>query len=261
MIKLSFNACEFIFDGISSGQYNMTIAYLNNDRPDNITVSKHIIDIYKPKFGKSKILNVTEDEIRSFEISLVRSTPINPHEINSISAWLMPKDNKYRKLYIDDEKYQGYYYNCKVLEIEATEINGYPYAIKCKVECDSLYSYSNERKKTYNSPTLPLTINFVNDSSEELKPLFKFKCSTQNGNISLQNQSTDKTMILSNLSLNETITINCAEQSIVSDLGYLRLKDFNKEFMDFKKGMNKLILSGNADYFEFIYQNSKIFGN
>lgn len=261
MIKLSFNACDFIFDGISSSQYGMMIAYLNNDRQDTFTVSKHTINTYKSKFGKSKILDIQEDTNRSFDISLVKATPIAPYEIDSIFRWLMPKDNKFRKLYINDEKYQGYYYYCKILEIEATEIAGYPYAIKCKIECNSQYSYSDKRRKIYNSPTLPLTVNFINDSCTEMKPTFKFKCNLVNGCITLQNQSTNKTMTLNNLSQNETITIDCEEQSINSDLSYLRLNNFNKEFMDFKIGINKLVLTGNVDYFEFEYQNAKIFGN
>lgn len=256
---MSFNTYDFIFDNISSNQFNLTIAYFNGEENGENLVSKHNIDKIKSSFGEINITNIEEDETREFEITLVRQTPIELYEIDAIHKWLMPFDTKFRKLYINDENYHGYYYECKITEIRNKCISGYPYAIKCKILCKSQYMYSNEIKKTFESPSTPLTFTVMNDSSKELKPTYIFKCNQENGNINLKNNTTNQIMYLSNLKINEIITIDSNLQELYSNQNYMVMERFNKNFLKFKTGVNNLTLNGNVGLFEIKYKFAKIF--
>ena len=254
-----YNSSGFIFDNISSSAYGLTIAYLNDSEPNDNKVAEHEYDSYKTKSDELKILDIKDSGTREFEITLVREKPIELYEIDSIYKWLMPKDTKFRKLFIDSDKYQGYYYKCKITKILSIPVGGYEYAIKCSVLCQSQYAYSNIKKKTYSSPALPLNFTIFNDSSKKITPIFKFKCNSPNGTISLKNNSTNEIMTLNELILDETIVINYEELSIKSDKSPLVLSRFNKQFLSFKSGLNNLTLSGNVSEFEYSYQNAKVF--
>lgn len=253
------NAYDIIFDNISSSTHDLMIACFSGEESKENTVAEHEYNTYKSKFGDLKILDVEEKGTREFDITLVRETPIELYEIDRIYKWLMPKDTKFRKLYINDPTYQGYYYNCKISKIVNVPINGYSYAIKCTVFCQSQYALSNINKQAYVSPTLPLTITIVNDSSKKLTPTFKFKCNLANGNISLKNNTTNEIMTLTDMNINETIVIDYKECQISSDVNALVLNKFNKKFLTFKQGVNSLTLSGNVSNFEYSFQNAKVF--
>ena len=256
---MSINAYDVILDNISSTNFGLRIAYFDGDEPKENIVAEHEYETYQSSSGDLKILKTKEKGTREFPLTFVRETPIELYEIDRIYKWLMPRDEEFRKLYINDPAYQGYYYNAKINKIVDIPINGYPYAIKCDVLCQSQYAYSNIIKKTFMSPTLPLTFTIVNDSSKKLSPIFKFKCNLANGNITLKNNSTNETMTLTGLTLNEVITIDYKERTISSNTNPLVLNKFNKVFLNFKQGVNSLILSGNASEFEYNYQNAKVF--
>lgn len=253
------NAYDIIFDNISSSTHDLMIAYFEGEEPKENIVAEHEYNTYKSKFGDLKILDIEEKGTREFDITLVRQTPIELYEIDKIYKWLMPKDTKFRKLYINDPIYQGYYYNCKISKIVNVPINGYSYAIKCTVICQSQYALSNIKKQTYISPALPLNFIITNDSSKKLTPIFKFKCNLANGNITLKSNTTNETMTLTGMSINETITIDYKECQISSDTNALVLSKFNKKFLTFKQGVNSLTLSGNVSDFEYSFQNAKVF--
>lgn len=256
---MSINAYDIIFDNISSTNFGLMIAYFNGEEQKENTVAEHEYDTYQSSFGDLKILKTIEKGTREFEITLVRETPIELYEIDRIFKWLMPRDEKFRKLYINDPTYQGFYYNCKISKIVDVPINGFPYAIKCTVLCQSQYAYSNDKKMTCISPTLPLTFTMINDSSKKLNPSFKFKCNLANGNISLKNNTTNEIMALTDLTLNEIVIIDYKERTISSDKNPLVLNKFNKKFLSFKQGVNSLTLSGDVSSFEYNFQNAKVF--
>ena len=253
------NAYDVIFDNISSSIHDLMIVNFEGEESKENKVAEHEYNTYKLKSGDIKILSVEKKGTREFNITLARKTPIELYEIDKIYKWLMPEDIKFRKLYINDPLYQGYYYDCKISNIVEVPIGGYSYAIKCTVLCQSQYAYSSIKKQIYNSPTLPLTFTIINDSSKRLTPIFKFKCSTANGNINLKNNSTNETMTLTGMNLNETITIDYSECQIHSDKNALVLSKFNKKFLNFKQGVNSLTLSGDVGNFEYSFQNAKVF--
>lgn len=253
------NARDFIFDSISSLMYNLQIAYFDNDYKKESIICEHTLDTYKSKYGKLKIINVYDKDTREFEITIVKETPIELHEINKIKQWLMPQDNKFRKLYINDPIYQGYYFNCKFSSIKTVVLNSGYHGLKCNIICDSQFVYSNNIIKEFNITTPTTNIIIINESCGNLKPMLKFKCNKENGLIKLTKNNED--IILNKLDVSEIITIDYKEFSIKSNKSSLVLDKFNKNFIDFKVGRNNFVLTGDVSEFSCEYQNYKTFPN
>lgn len=258
---MSFYALDFVFNGVSSRSYGLTIIS-NNSGVDEYTLLRQKLETNKSlNATKSFILDLKDDVNTEFELYMKSENPLTTHEINRISDWLCPQDTQYKKLFILQDDMLDYHYNCKIKRIDITTYGNIPYVLKCTIECDSQFVWSNIKTKTFNITSLPYVCNLQNPSYEkETKPIYKIKCDSADGTIKIVNNTLDKYMELTNLSKDEIITIDTNILSITSSLEILRLGDFNKVFLPLARGTNKFTITGNISTFEIQYQLAKRYG-
>lgn len=129
------------------------------------------------------------------------------------------------------------------------------YGIETKFKMVTNYGLENKKTK-------PLTNVFFNtsDSVKGLRPIIEFTMGTSGGNYTILNTTNGISMEFTDLAGDETITIDCANQIITSSLGFRRLGNFNKKWLVFEKGANKLEFSGTVKEVKVTYQNKKYVG-
>jgi len=131
-------------------------------------------------------------------------------------------------------------------------------AVRCIVECKSPYAWTNLKTKTYPKVEIFSSVNFDNLSAnlEDMLPCIEFKI-TNNRNFKIINKSYDNlTFEWTNLQDGEIITCDCQTGIITSSTGLNRFVNFNKNFLRFKKGRNKLEFWGNVEYVKIKYKNA-----
>ena len=110
-----------------------------------------------------------------------------------------------------------------------------------------------------NVKTKDLGETFVNtsDSPLGLKPIIKFKMSASGGSYTIKNLTNGIEMVFTGLAGGEEITLDCDKQIITSSLDLRRLSNFNKGWMKFEMGTNKLSFTGNGTNPKVIFENKK----
>src|ERR1035437_2464599 len=135
---MSFNAYEFIFDGIPSSNYGLVISSINNSGVGDSSMGSSSNPITKKLLRNPKeyIFGVELSPVLTFDLEITSQNPISADMRNFIGSWLFGQMT-YKKLQILQDDLQNYYYN--VLFTDATLIyaGNLHYGYKIKARSDS----------------------------------------------------------------------------------------------------------------------------
>lgn len=129
------------------------------------------------------------------------------------------------------------------------------FGIECKFQLLSNYAYEGKKTKALGN-----TFYNSSDAPNGLKPIIEFTMSASGGDFSIVNQTNGIEFKFTGLTGGEKITVDCESQIITSSLDLRRLKNFNKGWMRFEKGLNKLTISSNAKTVNVTYENKRSVG-
>ena len=255
---------DFIFDGIPSTEYNVTI-YSLGDAPDTelLVENKEFTRIIAPHDTRYRIIDVSDNEVLTFKLQIFPTDTdfLSDARIRNLTNWLFNKKD-YKKLQILDANISHLYFNCiltdatKVMAVE--KVMG----IEFTVECDSNGAWTFESINNYDFTVTGIGTIFFNNVSldiEGIKPILTIEM-FEDGDLSMTNLTTGQQITINNLNTTEKITIDCRNQIISSSLERYLFDDFNGEFLYLPQGLSSISVSGKCKI-SMIYQNQEKVGS
>lgn len=251
---------SFIYDNQSSEDYGLYIGSLNAKSTSNSPASTNSEIVYDTVNNRNEVFIYgveTTEKLLEFDIELFFEDyeNIDKSDILYIDQWLF--SNKFpKKLVFCQEDMSTYYYNAIFKKNEILYHNNRIYGFKCQIQCDSPYAYTSEKELT-----IPITnekaiarINNISSGLSYIYPSIQFVCNKEGGQVTIKNKSDEnRTLILSGLKNNETITIDKWFQ-ITSSYGLKRLGNCNKQWLRLRDGVNYIEVSGDTTRITLKYQ-------
>ena len=181
MIIIAFYGDTIVFDGVSSETHNLYIT--TPDSNEKTTVIDLKSDLSKA-YRQSKYLPKKQytDSPNYLNISLLSDTILTRSQVDNIEEWLYRSDGKFRKLTINQEDMENYYYNCRLKTMEFETFSNKIHVVHLVFETNSIYAWENPVTLTYTDFINPISFN--NTSSEdEMCPVFQITMSASGGTV------------------------------------------------------------------------------
>lgn len=236
-----FTHDRFIFDGVDSMGLNVGLIWNSSGFQTQSVVKKtlnkdkntlHSVDLAKQTFTiKVALFNDTFTEIM----------PMTVEKRREIIQWLckdyfcafQPYDNQHLFYYLIFTEVTRSYLN--------TDERGY---IELKAECDSAYvaTHFDVFKLDIDNEA---DIEIPNKGDIVTKPILEIAMRDKNS-VRIRNRSNGKTLEIKDTLENETITIDCHDMYVKSNMTGNKYSKFNRVFIEFVTGMNLLEIEGNC---------------
>lgn len=237
---------DYIYDNKSSEEFGVKLGFINstdrgsNEEPVNIVLTKNIFKEEQNFHG------AFPGEPLSFKITVFNEdgTMIDADKQEDIKCWLCK--GEYAWLSIDQIDLYNKLFYCIINPVNGEDVGMQNAGFTFQVTNISPFAYTQLNTKSYNSSTTA-TYNFINSAKFNkyiLYPQLIIKPNAS-GNISIKNNTTNKTMTINNCVSTETIYVDCKNEKIYSSNGRIMLDDFNKYFIGFIRGNNSMTLTGN----------------
>lgn len=162
---------EFIFDGISSREYDLTVCSFDRANGGDTSAGSHIefTGFKAPNSDRWVRTGSTYNEQLTFTFQVCKdiggngkSEPLSERELAFLMRWLVRKEYKY--LQFIQEGYENIFYHCQI-NAERYMITGECYGLTLTVLCDAPYGWS-EIKTTTISSSGTATVKLYDGSDE-----------------------------------------------------------------------------------------------
>jgi hypothetical protein len=252
MIYLSFFGSNFIYDNITSESFNLKIGYLNSGGTQESTSGSNIKIISDKVRRKPKpyFYGVEIEPVLEFDMFVYSEVALDIYDLSAINKWLYGRQ-QYKWLQVQQENgMEGIWYNCFLTNPQDIYIGNLPYCKKFTVVCDAPWAWTDEFTYNYTitTPNQSIIFNNLSDCADDyLYPYVSFTISSTTTNFSIKNNSDNgREFKFTNISGNETITVNNELQIITSSTLNNRLNNFNLKWLRLVSGNNSLIVNGNC---------------
>ena len=249
---------DFIFDGLSSKEYDLMICSFDSGSSGTFTAGSHI------EFTKFKAVNSNKwsktgasyNEPLTFTFQICKynneyNEPFSERELAFLIRWLVRKDYKY--LQFIQEGYENVYYNCQ-MTAEQYMICGECYGLTLTVTCDAPFGWSDIITTTISSSSTK-TVKIYDSSDEigEIYPIIELHAnhtsSTQD--IQITNNLTGKSTKIKNCMPNEIIIMKNRKIESSNTEHKTLYDDFNWKWFTigntFTNRINEITVNGNCD--------------
>ena len=261
-----FRAVNFVFDGVNSSKYGLVISELDFNASTEVTgIADLTIETYTARRNnKHHMIGFTEDEIMTFSMSFnsVGFVPIDRRYLSEINTWLFNQPS-YKKLQILQRDLNDVFFMCRLVSVQQEMLNDEIIGFKCTVECDNNCAYEHTRTITYdlsdNETTKTFVFNNRSTSIYGLKPTIEFTLSEGTG-LTINNTTTGVQTVFTGLQQLDTITMDNENQIITAESGNNVSDCFNCNFVNLKRGLNTLVITGKCSSFTLQYQNQRKVG-
>ena len=244
----------FYYDGINSGDMKVISANTSSGLfeksflPSRSIREESIRGRHKPYFLGYDLSSFT------FPLKLVFDK-INSEEKREISRWLLV--DYYKRLYFQSNPDRIFYcmYEGDVEEFNNGLDQGY---IELTMRCNSPFSYSpayNTIVYDFSSNVAGGTeISFQNHGDAEVMPYIILE-KIEDGDVSILNLSNNSQELkMTGIWNGDLINIDCENETIETEVaGVYRYDNHNNVFLQFPRGMNRLVVSGECKI-QFKYQ-------
>lgn len=236
---------SFIFDDISSNNYNVGIYTINgtnnhstNDEKTTETISK---SVYCDTWD---LHNVAYDEPLKFNVTLCKNSKdgFTIQDEIAIKKWLCRNTRKI--LQIEHDDFYGVRFNCRFTNPREEIFGANMIGLTFTVICDSPYGWSDVEEYSFSSTT-------TNSIMLLLDTQFADKCiypvltiNNASGTIKIKNITTNEETVIANCISSETITLNCIKDMIETTSAHNVISDWNKISISLIDGENELLLTG-----------------
>lgn len=252
----------FIFDNVPSERFNLSMAYVDKSSYSYNSGSSVTFTTDEIKKNPQLIfLTATQLPALSFDIDIISENPMDVFQFTFIKDWLVGSSYEgYKKLILCVEGLSKYYFNAKITANEDLIFGDGYRGFACTVECDASWAWQNPITKNFNNNgkyAFVERFNNISADSNGLKPIVKFQIATGGNDFKIINRSLNNlTFAWEGLTSEEIITCDCQTKIINSSMNLYRLKNFNKNFLVLKKGVNELEFIGFTSLIQFTYQNA-----
>jgi len=242
----TINGLSFTFANQSSEEFGVKMGFIgsinrdSNDEQLNIIQTKNVMQEIFNYHGK-----YNSDPLQ-FKITVFNSdgSYIDADKQEDLKNWLIRDDYSWFSVNDQDDLYDKIF-RCTAISAGLEDVGLRNAGLTVQFICDSNHAWTGLRNKTYSSTTTS-TYQFLNSAKFNkyiLYPQLTINPSA-NGNISIKNNTTNKTMTINSCLSTETIYIDCRNEIIKSTSGRNLLDSFNKYFLELAQGTNSLTLTG-----------------
>ncbi len=257
---------EFIFDGISSKDYDMIICSFDGNKNEEMSAGSKIeFTTFKApnsnrwvKTGSNYSEQLTFDfQICKYKCNQSKAEPLSERELAFLMRWLVRKD--YKDLQFIQEGYENIFYHCQITA-QKYEVAGQCIGLSLTVLCDAPFGWSEEMFTTISSST-NTTVKLY-DSSDEIGVIYPnmtllSRTGTKDApqTITINNKLTGTNLQIKNCIADEQITIQ--DMMITSNECYEKgghetfLSDFNWKWFSigntFQNRVNEITVNGNCE--------------
>lgn len=253
--------CEI--DGVSTESFGMVLGEWNKSSEIESINSTSSYDINLDKGVMSNIFDLLSVECKETMKGTLHfgflKPPISRLEFSKIQYRFFNKQVKLK--FIDDSDKDWYYYDCVLSNPQAKYKNGGIIGVDCEFINLSEYGIDNDEVVINFTQNGDYVIN-CESQQKTLSPYIKLVCNSDNGNITLKNNTLGIEFTISNLDSGEIIEIQ-DDYRITTSKSDTIYRLSNCTFNDFFKltnGENNISITGNFSSVQIKYRNKYIVG-
>jgi phage-related protein len=261
---LAFYASTFIFDGVPSETYNLTISSPSGDLTESEGASNvEIFTEHVYRRPQVYLLGVQETPTLKFPIIIDAPQELSAQDTSLIEKWLFGQ-RTFKDLCVLQPDMQGVVYRALLTEPKIRRTGNIIHGFSAMVVCDAPYGWTYPKTTTYTASTNPvdasITINNLSDANDYLYPTVTFQMVAGGGGLTLTNTSDDsRTWAFTGLSANEIITADNDRKIITSSLNLNRFAT-NYRWFRLIPGVNVIGIAGNVTYVRWTYRFARKIG-
>lgn len=260
---MSFTACTFTYNGISSEEFGLTLCEIGNEKMSGgvinsgfSVVSEHISRRAEPiHYG------VKKGDHKEFDLVFGSDQYLSRVEVAEIAGWLLGR-NQFAPLVIEQEDLVGLQYKAIFTEMKMVPVGGKTIGFSAHVVCNSPYAYTESVTDVHEcSGTLDTAFTNMSNIPELYAPDVRIEVAA-NSDVKVLNKTTGETFSLEFGGKNTSkMTVHISGLTKVMTLESdqnltLNLYDCMKlngaahfVFPRFAPGVNALTLTGNFKLF------------
>jgi hypothetical protein len=248
---MSFIGTNFEFNNQNSSDFGISLVHIETDFLKNNFGVQKTINSEKIRYKDMPILYNVERNSYTISITIAK---INPNDMTwsledrlAISQWLFVDDNQFHDFVSED--YPDLVFSLQF--ISGNFNDNYLNQGYVELEAQTQYPYLHTRPSileydlTDNTTTTIIEIENPSNIIDYYYPIFEFTVS--NGTtLKIKNLTVggEETIFNNNLTINEVLSVDNANQRIISNTGDERISDFNFVFLRLIKGINRLEITG-----------------
>lgn len=253
---MTFYGKSFIFDGIPSENYGLYVVNFKSGEIDSPGGSG--IEIYKTEIYRRPVpfmYGVSQRPVLEFPITIGSPEYLSGADRSIIQSWLFGQ-SEYKKLQIVQCDLDTSYFNCLLTNPTIKYVGNLAIAWECTVVCDRPWAI--EYPKTSSLP-ISGNYNYFNKSAnaDYTYPSLTFTLSSIGDFFQIVNlDDVNRTFLFDDLTASESITVDNDRKIITSSLGLYRIDKFNLNWLRLKKGLNRLVITGQITSATMTVQNA-----
>lgn len=240
-----FDGSNFTYGTKSSEEFGVILVKFDAANIDSVDESTNIITTKNVKSRKFDLHGVIMESPLTFEITISKANGdyFDTLEEERIKKWLCK--NSWDFLTVDKSDMMDKTYCCILNNPKRIKIAENIAGLSFSVTCNSNVAWSKLHKLSYTSKDTLLFRFHYNSKfqNESLHPILIIK-PTSDGNISIKNNTTNKTLTLNNCINGETVIFDGENETFESNNGRNILGNWNETFISMVDGNNDIALTG-----------------
>lgn len=242
---MTINELNFIYADESSETYGVILCSIGTESTDTNDEESNIITSTTPFKDTWDFHMLEKSAPLQFSLTIAKSdgTYFDAYELRAIKKWLCKR--KFNWLQINQTDIDIAFYNCILTNPRPVDVGKRNAGLQFTVTCDASYAWTGLKTYTYTSTaTKQVLINIDADFDDYITHPILTITPTANGNISIKNDTINKTLTFNNAVLSEQIILDCRNYKIKTSTGRVILDSWNKNTLDLIEGSNSLTLTG-----------------
>ena len=240
------NGSRIIYANQSSDEFGVFVGHIQTINEDTNDEETNIIQS-KNRFKNTWDFHGLEQSAPlKFKMTLIKldGTYIDSNDQRMLKKWLCKSNFNWLQVEQDDLNDINYF--CIITNPRPVNVGVYTGGLEVDITCNSGIAWSEINKKSYTSnTTYTFNFNLITDYDDYiLSPIATIK-PTSDGNISIKNNTTNKTITINNCVTTETIIMDGNKDIIESSNNRVLLDSWNKQFLEIISGSNSITLTGN----------------
>jgi phage-related protein len=246
-----FYAKTFIFDDVPSEFYGLYLGGLG-DSGEAITITSSDVTLLTQKLFRRPLplfWGAEQTPVNQFQLSIYSPSEITTQHFSEVSSWLFGQ-MEYKTLRICQCDMMDIYFNCFLTLPQIIRVGNIIRGMTCTVVCDSPWAWREPKVYTYGYGDYVVndTVHLLNESANNAYTYpsnVTIHGGVMGGYATITNSDDASRQFIYNLARNETVSIDCENQILVSDIVTYPISSFNLNFLRFLRGYNTLAISGN----------------
>ncbi len=236
---------NFIYANEDSMSYGVMLCSIDTINTDTNDEENNIITSTTPYKETWDFHGVEKSAPLQFTITIAKTdgTYFDAFEMRMCKKWLCK--NTFNWLQINQNDISDAFYYCIITNPRPVNVGMLTAGLQFNVTCNAQSPWTELKSKVYTSTvTKNLSVNVISDFDKYVLYPILTVAATANGDISIVNNTINKTLTFKGCVTNEIITLDCRNYKIKSSLGRVMLDSWNKNILELVEGTNSIVMEG-----------------